>query len=324
MDKKKISFWRILIAISISIVSVVFIVYRFSLIPAEKLNNISHALQKDFHLLILAGVGLLTIVNWWMEVVKWRLLLKPRVEVPFSRAASSVISGISLGAITPSRIGEFAGRIFFLRSEDRIFGTVASFTGGLSQNIITIFAGLICLIFYIMMFENQIVIEQPVLFYIIFILSIIVIILLMLVYLNLSYFIDKISHWRIIKKFEDYLPHTADWSSKDLGVVFLFSFIRYSIFSTQYLLLLYIFGIDLPVEEQMIKIGLIFMVTSLIPSYSISDIANRGSVSIAVFNNPNMDLAVAAASITLWIINLAIPGLIGNFLLLIESRKNRA
>ena len=64
------------------------------------------------------------------------------------------------------------------------------------------------------------------------------------------------------------------------------------------------------------------MVTSLIPSYSISDIANRGSVSMAVFNNPSMDLAVAAASITLWIINLAIPGLVGNFLLLIESRKN--
>ncbi len=323
MDKKKISFWRITIAVVISLVSVVFIVYRLTLIPQEKITGIVDAFSTTPHILILLAVVLLMICNWTMEVFKWKLLLKPRIKISGKRATASVISGISLGAVTPSRIGEFAGRIFFLPDQDKIFGTVASFTGGLAQNIVTIFTGLICMIFYIMIFEHKIIVEEPIFFYLVFIVSIIVIILLMLVYLNLSYFIDKISHWKIVRRFEDYLPHTADWTSKDLGIVFLYSFIRYSIFSSQYLLLLYIFGIDIPFQEQMIKIGLIFMLTSFIPSYSVSDIANRGSVSMAVFNNPSMDLAVAAASITLWVINLAIPGLLGNIFLIRESRRNR-
>lgn len=321
MTKKKISFWRIGFAIAISIVSVIFIIYRFIQIPSDKVEGILHAFSSAGHLFILGIVLLLMLVNWSMEVFKWRLLLKPRISLSFKRSAESVISGVSLGAVTPNRIGEFAGRIFFLPDQDKIFGTVASFTGGLAQNMVTVFTGLICMIFYIMIFEHQIIVEDPVVFYLIFILSVVVIILLMLVYLNLSYFLDKISHWKIVKRFEDYLPHTADWNSKDLGIVFLFSFIRYSIFSTQYLLLLYIFGIDIPFTEQMIKIGLIFMLTSFIPSYSISDIANRGSVSMAVFNNPSMDLAIAAASITLWVINLALPGLAGNIFLIKESRK---
>lgn len=320
MDKKKISFWRIAIAVIISLISVAFIVYR-GFNQKERIGGIMDAFSSGSHILLLAIVIVLMVCNWAVETLKWRLLLKPRVQISAKRAGASVISGISLGAVTPSRIGEFAGRIFFLKDQDKIFGTVASFTGGFAQNIVTIFTGLICMIFYIMMFESKIIIEEPIFFYLVFILSIIVIILLMLVYLNLSYFIDKISHWRILKRLEDYLPHTADWSSRDLGIVFLYSFLRYSIFSTQYLLLLNIFGIDIPFEEQMIKIGLIFMLTSFIPSYSVSDIANRGSVSMVVFNNPSMDLAVAAASIALWVINLAIPGLIGNIFLIKESRK---
>jgi uncharacterized membrane protein YbhN (UPF0104 family) len=323
MDKKKISFWRITIAIIISLVSIVFIFYRFSLIPGEKVEDIVSAFSTPSHIILLILVFILMLANWTVEVLKWQLLLKPRVTISFKRASASVVSGISLGAITPSRIGEFAGRIFYLKDQDKIFGTVASFTGGFAQNIVTIFSGLICMLFYIMIFDHKMVVDEPLFFYLVFILSIVVIILLMLVYLNLSYFIDKISHWKIIRKLEDYLPHTADWNSKDLGIVFVYSFIRYSIFSSQYLLLLYIFGIDIPFPEQMIKIGLIFMLTSFIPSYSISDIANRGSVSMAIFNNPSMDLAVAAASITLWVINLALPGLIGNFLLIKESRSNR-
>lgn len=321
MTKKKISFWRIGFAIAISIISVIFIIYRLTRIPADKIDGILHAISTAQHIIILILVFLLMLVNWAMEVFKWQLLLKPRIKLSFKRSAESVISGVSLGAVTPNRIGEFAGRIFFLPDQDKIFGTVASFTGGLAQNMVTVFAGLICMIFYIMIFEHQIIVDDPVVFYLIFVLSIVVIILLLLVYLNLSYFLDKISHWKIVKRFEDYLPHTADWNSKDLGIVFLYSFVRYSIFSSQYLFLLYIFGIDIPFQEQMIKIGLIFMLTSFIPSYSISDIANRGSVSMAVFNNPSMDLAVAAASITLWVINLALPGLTGNIFLIKESRK---
>lgn len=321
MNKKKISFWRIGFAIAISIVSVLFIVFRIAKISQDKLDGILSAFSSTQSILILMLVILLMLANWSMEVFKWKLLLKPRLKISIKRATESVISGISLGAVTPNRIGEFAGRIFFLPDQDKIFGTVASFTGGLAQNMVTIFTGLICMIFYIMIFEHKIIVDEPVVFYLIFILSIVVIILLMLVYLNLSYFLDKISHWKIIKRFEDYLPHTADWNSRDLAIVFLYSFIRYSIFSSQYLLLLYLLGIDMALEEQMIKIGLIFMLTSFIPSYSISDIANRGSVSIVVFNNPAMDLAVAAASVSLWIINLAVPGLLGNIFLIKESRK---
>lgn len=322
MDKKKISFWRITIAVIISLISVIFIIYR-AIQQKEKISGIFEAFSSVNHLLLLLAVVLLMVANWSVESLKWKLLLKPRIDISSKRAAASVISGISLGAITPSRIGEFAGRIFFLKDHDKIFGTVASFTGGFAQNIVTIFTGLICMIFYVMMFETSVMVNEPILFYLIFILSIVVIILLMLVYLNLSYFIDKISHWKILKKLEDYLPHTADWNSKDLGIVFLYSFLRYSIFSTQYLLLLNIFGISIPFQEQMIKIGLIFMLSSFIPSYSVSDIANRGSVSMVVFNNPSMDLAVAAASITLWVINLAIPGLIGNIFLIRESRRTK-
>src|SRR5688572_9171723 len=111
MDKKKISFWRITIAIIISLVSIVFIFYRFSLIPAQKVHDILAAFSTPAHIGLLLIVFVLMLGNWAVEILKWRLLLKPRVKISFKRASASVISGISLGAITPSRIGEFAGRI---------------------------------------------------------------------------------------------------------------------------------------------------------------------------------------------------------------------
>lgn len=320
MNKKKISYLRIVVAIIISLVSIAFITYRISVIPENKVRDIYTAFSSFKNIILLVIVVLMMLANWSMEVLKWKLLLKPRVKLSFKKSAESVMAGISLGAITPNRIGEFAGRIFFLKDQDKIFGTVASFTGGFAQNVVTVFSGLVCTIIYLMIYENSIFIETPFIYYLIFVLSVVLIILMMLVYLNLSYFIDKISHWKILRKLEDYLPHTADWSTKDLWKVFLFSFLRYSIFSTQFLILLYVFGVDFPVQEQMVKIGLIFMLTSFIPSYALSDLANRGSVSIAIFNDSTADLAIAAASISLWIINLAIPGLLGNIFLIKGSK----
>ncbi|MCK7559184.1 flippase-like domain-containing protein [Chitinophaga sedimenti] len=106
-------------------------------------------LLADRGLFVLIGVILLMLLNWGIEARKWQLLVKPLEAVPFRRAFMAILSGVSLSINTPNRIGEYGGRILYVKNRNKLKAIAATVVGSFSQLIATAVFGLAGLIYYL-------------------------------------------------------------------------------------------------------------------------------------------------------------------------------
>lgn len=90
--------------------------------------------------------GLLLPVNLLLDGWVWKQLLAPVLpEVPLPRLAGAVLSGLALGFWTPARVGEYAGRAFFLPEGDRWTLSLTVFTQRMIDMAVGILIGLLVL-----------------------------------------------------------------------------------------------------------------------------------------------------------------------------------
>ena len=98
-----------------------------------------------------------------------------------------------------------------------------------------------------------------------------------------------------------------------MSKVLFISFFRYLVFLTQFYLLLQVFGVNINIIPAFISIGLIFLTMSAIPTVTLAEIGIRGSVAIYFLGMFSDEIVgIVSTSIMLWIINLAIPALVGS------------
>jgi hypothetical protein len=91
------------------------------------------------------------------------------------------------------------------------------------------------------------------------------------------------------------------------------------VFTLQYVLILKLFGIELSVIDSIICIALNFFLITIIPTYALAEIGIRGTVAVTIFSVYGISsLPVLSAALLIWIINLAIPALIGTLILIKE------
>ena len=247
-------------------------------------------------------------INWGLEALKWKILIHSLEEITFAKSLKSIFSGITISIFTPNRVGEFAGRIFFLEKANKIEATIKSFIGSFSQLFVTIIVGLTALFFYYKMgYDNshpilEITNWDVILFSIIICISLI---LFLIVFKTKIFFFAK-----PVKN----LNALFETKKKQLLSVLVLSVIRYFVFSVQYYLALRVFNVHLDFATAFTLIAITFLITSAIPTFAISEIAVRGATAVYFFSAVTNDsTAVVAASLLLWIINLAIPALIGEF-----------
>src|ERR1041384_5710121 len=74
---------------------------------------------RGFNIFLLSGV-LLMLFNWLFEAIKWRLLINAQEHISIKKALKAILAGISISIFTPNRIGEFAGRIYYLDNADKL------------------------------------------------------------------------------------------------------------------------------------------------------------------------------------------------------------
>ena len=73
-------------------------------------------------------------------------------------------------------------------------------------------------------------------------------------------------------------------------------------------------GVAIEPVQAFILIAITFFITSVIPTFALTEIVVRSAVAVYIFGilDPAQPLLIASASLLLWIINLAIPALIGS------------
>ena len=197
------------------------------LINTVKQNNLS-----------LIGIILMMLLNWLFEALKWRYMISKIETISVIRAYRAVFTGITVSTFTPNRIGEYGGRVFCLEKGDRIKAVFITILCSMSQLLTTILFGSISLF---ILFE-EILIEKS---YISISLLILLNLFLVISYFNISSIVTFLSKLKLIKSFKQYLEVLAMYDYKDLTIAFIFSNIRYFIFSLQFIILLNIFEVDI-------------------------------------------------------------------------------
>jgi uncharacterized membrane protein YbhN (UPF0104 family) len=246
-------------------------------------------------------------LNWSLEAIKWKLLIAPLEKITFSASLKAVFSGVTVSIYTPNRVGEFVGRVFFLEKADKIQATIRSLIGSFIQLFVTILAGILG--FFILEKKYFDFFDMPQFFsedYFFLLLVVLIAVVVIIVFVIIK---RKIFYLTIAKYMEIFKRYTL----KELNAVFCLSIIRYIVFSFQYYFALRLFGISGGPVVLFSLIALTFLVTSAIPTFALTEIAVRAGVAVCFFGMiSSANSSILAASLFLWIINLAVPALFGS------------
>lgn len=264
--------------------------------------------------IILTSLALLLVpVNIYLEGIKWKFQLKPIENISNWKSFLSIFTGITAGMFFPNRMGNFLGRIFMLEKGDRIKAAMVTIVGGMGQMIATVSIGLIASIFFVKKHLALLTIAV-----------ILIIVTLLIMYFNIQFL--KYFQFLIPKKHKEktkeYFEIFSLYNKDELFKILAISFLRYFLYTFQFVLLIWAFNVPLTYFKAMIPISLTYILMMVIPFITITEIAVRGSVSIFVFekwfiiNNISDSylIMVFSASSLLWIFNIAIPSIIGLFL----------
>ncbi len=271
----------------------------------------------DFILLCLLSVILMPI-NWGVEAYKWQLLIHYSERISFKQAFMSILSGITMSLFTPNRVGEFLGRLFTLKHTHPLKGAFLTITGSISQLITTLLMGMLSLCFFIPSYYDLNGFTNFILYLLILVAVILTGTFMVMMYLRVSnvarlttYFVkpgwDKVrGYLRVMRRLKRSL----------LLKVLLLSMLRYLIFSSQFYFLLLAFGLSIPWFHAFILISMTYFAMTAIPTIALVDLGIRGSVSMYFLGlyftgQPGSTVSILAASTSVWIINLAIPSIIG-------------
>jgi hypothetical protein len=265
----------------------------------------------------------LMFVNWSIETLKWKYLIRKIETVPFFKAFGAVLTGITVSVFTPNRIGEYAGRVFILEKADRWKGVLITVLGSFSQLLVTIVFGSVSLVVFFKIYSVD-YFQNIYLFYGISFLIIFLVVLLIFLFFNIT-LITGLSK-RIPKKFgriKRYFSVYKQYSKKELGLVLLMSVARYFIFITQFYILLNLFDIKMPYYATFFIMSLVYVVMSAIPTITLTELGIRGSVALYFFGlyfdktgdlSTSIEVGVVSVSTLLWLINIAVPALFGALL----------
>jgi len=255
----------------------------------------------------LAVVILLMMLNWSIEALKWRVLLRDIEPISFSLALQSVLTGLSISLLTPNRIGEYMGRILYLRNKHKMKAVPVHIVGSFALLKVTGFFGLGGLLFYILQIRWNLWILILALASIGFIVGI------TFFYFHLKALVNWVTRFRLLRKGIKYIRVVTRFNRKQLVHILLLSVFRYSVYSLQFALLLKVCLVDISWVYLFPVIFLFFWTLAIVPTIAIAELGIRGGMALYFFLPlSNNSFGILAATCLLWCINLILPSLIGS------------
>lgn len=259
----------------------------------------------------LSIVIILMCVNWYLEALKWKSLVTQSLNINTSSAIKAVLYGTSLGLITPNRIGDFSGRSLFLPKAFRSHGASATIFSSLSQNIPTfLFGGISCLLLYVD--DKSLSIKS-----LLFgggTLGLIGAGLFATVLFRASTAVSifKFLHIATLKRYFGKLEQRYPIST--LLRIATFAHIRYVIFIVQFWIIANIF-IELDLLLAFECMAITYLSNTILPTNQIVELGVRLGMPAFILSFYGFaSEPVAVSAFMIWLINLAIPSLIGSIL----------
>ena len=308
-SKKYLSVFLKLLVAAILVYTVyhqLFIKHNFHEIKEAFFSRLS---ASNFIYLLLAF--LLMFLNWFLEITRWRNLVNQFHIISLKKATSAIMMGVTMGMISPQRIGEYAGRLLAVPSDKNWLSIRANFYTSLMLNFVILLSGVIAFwvskdAFDLKISETTIVVTG--------ILSLMLILTLLLFFpwIESTFKLEKLlQRFKTWGSFSNY-----KFSKTSLSILFVLSLARYIVFLFQYVLLLCFFGVQLDITTLLACVAIIYLIQSSLPLPAMLSLLARGEIAILVFSTFNVNvISILATTFGLWIINLLLPAFFGMALL---------
>ncbi len=261
---------------------------------------------------------IIMVLNWGLEARKWQLQLKPLEDVSFLKAFKSVLAGCSITMITPYRVGEYGGRILFLKPQNRLDAIPLNILGSISQLFITLFMGSLGLL-YLVRFGNDQELFKALPGYTgnLFLLAgVVASFITLLLYFRSGFLVKLISKIHFLKTFSNHLILLKTFSRKQLLRILFLSFLRYMVFILQYVLLLKVMEVEIDFFTCIRLLTVFYLIMAMAPTIGFTELPLRAALGVQVLQlYSNNLLGIQAASLGIWIINLVIPAIAGSLLI---------
>jgi len=244
---------------------------------------------------------LLLPANYFFEWLKWKAILKT-MNTDFGNSTNfqSFMAGIITGMLTPNMQGNFLGRIYYFSRRFRSNIILLTIWSNLGQFIVALFFGFLSLAF--IGSDNYLVLNSTVLPILILIIA-----LLLLIYFTVGKWNFGSKKWRFFIRFKNALSNYPSYKLE----ILLWASLRYIVFSFQFLLAIHAFGGSFSADMYLL-VWQIYLWSTIAPSLFLGKLFVRESIAIWVLNGIGLgEWNVIFASLTIWVVNLLIPTLIG-------------
>jgi hypothetical protein len=298
------------IKVVIAVVALVFIYREVQLKGQETdlrfgINTLSENLPQLF------GLVALMLLNWSLEALKWRALVKPIEQISSWKSLKAIFSGITIALFTPNRVGEYGGRVFHLKKADRIDAVLLTIVGSYAQLVVTLVTGISAAVFFLPKYVGLGPVT-PMQYNLIGLLMLGLAVLLIVLFLNTRLLTTILNWLPIPEKYRHYSNVFEYHTSATLWKVFLASLGRYAVFTLQFFLLLQLFEVEIDYLNAMMMISMTYFVMTAVPTIAITELGVRGSMAVYFLGMLSTNVkSIFMASSMLWLINLAVPALIG-------------
>lgn len=281
-----------------------FIYYQLKTNKQLNWNEFWNLVDKKATLIGVVFLLLFSVVNRFLEILKWQNLVSTIKPISIGEATKQVLGALTAGIFTPNGLGEYAGKaLYFDKSKTKEIIFLNLVCNGI-QMIFTIVFGLLGLLI-IGYFKEGIV------------LGIVVLIVLTILFFIKNIKIKGYSLEKLFLKLSE-IPKKVHAKNTILAVC------RYLIFSHQYYFLFLAFDVHLPYVTLMATIATVYFLASSLPSFQFLDFAVKGSVAVFFFGKLGVnEWIVVFISTLMWFLNVVLPVIIGSYFVLVYNPNKK-
>lgn len=250
-------------------------------------------------------------INWGLEAQKWQKLASTLYPISFQESFKSVMMGVALGFFTPNRVGEIGGRLIVLPPKKRWAGTGLGIIASAGQLLVSIMFGIAGLLWII--FHRKMVSFEA--WWLLLVFGALMSFACIIFYFK----IPKISiKGRLFRLLKNRLDQDSVGSSHEpvdfrlLTLNIVYSMGRYITYTIQYIVILNLFGIQIPFLQAFAAINAIFLVQTLLPAPALIELGVRNNAAMFFLGYLSVNkVGIISAASGLWLINIVVPAILG-------------
>jgi hypothetical protein len=306
---KSKQFLVVLIKLSI-VVGAFYVVYNKLASNGElKLHEFITLLHKNelFSVKNVLFLIILTILNWFFEILKWKNLVSSVTSISLKNASEQSLGALTASLLTPNRVGEYGAKAIYYQKSLRKKIMLLNLIGNMLQMSTTIIFGSIGLLCFVIRYSLELNVVKLSIFF-----------LIVISILSTVIYLFRKNQFKIkgfsLERIQDFV---LGISFRVKMKAFLFSAIRYLIFSFQFYVFLQIFDVNIDYFTAMMVITTMYLLSSIVPSIFIFDVVIKGSVAVYLFSMLGVhDLTVLCIVTLMWLMNFVIPSVFGSYYVL--------